>query len=509
MRRASIAAAAVLLSSFVDCAYAPRNIRTLAQPAEVATLDKRAPYLKAHLRDGSVYVLTKWMVDEASRTVTGEGDLLGPNRRVRESGPLTVPIASVALFEANLVPDSLALQEKTVVAGISGAVTLGCLAMPKACFGSCPSFYTSSSDGAGELLQAEGFSTSIAPSLEATDIDALYRTRVDGQRFEVQMRNEALETHVVRHVHLLAAPRPPGGRVIATQTGEFRQALDLGEPLSCAAAEGDCLPAVRAFDGLERVSRTDGTDLATRETIDVRFEGSGERLGLVIGARQTLLTTYLIYQTLAYMGTSASAWLAEFERSDPILIDRAHAIRDILGGIEVLVPDGNAGWTPAGMVHEVGPLGTDVKVVPLPPLAGPVHLRLRLTRGHWRLDFLALARLGESVTPTRLLPVEVTREGAGRVDASAKGSLTTLPGDAYRFVYRLPTGPEGYELFLESRGYYLEWLRQEWMAEENPEQTLRILWNPRQALVDLAPRFKEEEPALEGAFWRSRYVRQP
>ena len=489
------------------CVYPPRIDRRLVPPDQAGALDRQAPFLKAHLRDGRVYVLDKWAVDEGGGTVTGEGELQGPDRRPRQYGAFTVPIASVALFETNRVPDSPSVQDRAVITGVSAAVTVGCLLMPKACFGSCPTFYAGGGEGAP--LVAEGFSTSIAPSLEATDVDALYGVRPRGRRFEVRVTNEALETHVIRHAHVLAAPRPPGGRVVAVAEGDLRQVMDLRGPSSCAAEDGDCRETLAAPDGRERTSLADGRDLAAQEVIELGFDGSPQGpLGLVVGGRQTLLTTYLFYQTLAYMGSSAGEWLAHLERGGPAspVVDRVHALRDILRGIEVLVPDGAGGWTSAGEVHETGPLASDVKVVPLPPLGAAPRVRLRVTRGHWRIDWLALAHLGERVTPVRLPPVEVRRETGERVEAFASRPLTTLPGDAYRLVYRLPPAPDRYELFLESRGYYLEWLRQEWLGEEDDAAVRRLLWDPRQALRDLAPAFHARQAEMEKAFWSSRYA---
>ncbi|MEP7228190.1 MAG: hypothetical protein ABI785_12560, partial [Gemmatimonadales bacterium] len=62
------------------------------------------------------------------------------------------------------------------------------------------------------------------------------------------------------------------------------------------------------------------------------------------------------------------------------------------------------------------------------------------------------------------------------------------------------------ELFLESRGYYLEWMRREWLAEENLALAAQILLDPAGALRTLAPAFKRQEPEMERLFWNSRYV---
>lgn len=89
-----------------------------------------------------------------------------------------------------------------------------CLVNPKACFGSRPTFYAW--DGERMALQAEGFSASVCPVLEARDIDALYKAKPKSQDFELRVTNEALETHVIRYANILAVPRPASGRTFAT-----------------------------------------------------------------------------------------------------------------------------------------------------------------------------------------------------------------------------------------------------------------------------------------------------
>jgi hypothetical protein len=390
-------------------------------------------------------------------------------------------------------------------------LTIYCAANPKACFGSCPTFYVS--DSAREQLQAEGFSASITRALEARDIDALYRARPTSRDFKVRMTNEALETHVVRYVDVLAAPRPPSGRVFATSDGVFWQTSKLVELSHTMAPEGDCLETLRAFDGRERFSATDSTDLAAREIIELEFATiPAGNYGLVIASRQSLLSTYLFYQALAYMGRSAGSWLAALERQDANTRERSRGVNRVLGGIEVLVQDENGAWITAGQTSETGPLATDTRLVPLPYLpAGDTKIRLRLTRGHWRLDYVALAQLGEQVAPMRLRPVKVYRgdivdENAKKLLLDSASALTTFPGDEYTLVYRLPEDFGRYELFLESRGYYLEWMRDQWLKEENPARAARMFLDPQGALRAMAPEFKKLEAEMEKTFWSSRYA---
>ena len=470
-----------------------------------ATLDHKSKYLKAHLGTGELYLLSDWSVDDAQKIVSGTGDRLDANRQVIEHGKLSLAIDSVALFETNVISKSPRMRALSVMTGVTAAVTALCLASPKACFGSCPTFYAS--DGEKPSLQAEGFSASVLPSLEETDLDALYRARPAAREFVLRMTNEAQETHVVRSVRLICAPRPEGTRVFATANREFWQSSLLVAPSECHAPEGDCRRALRAFDGVERFSVANRDDLSRHETIDLEFDApsDGASLGIVLAARQTLLSTFLLYQTYAYLGTRATESLAALERK-PRPADSAGGIARLLGGIDVLT-DTEAGWRLAGSFHETGPLATDTQLIPIQRARGSKQrVRLHLAEGLWRVDYVALARLDRRVEGRTLQPTEVHAADRAADLPSFSSPLVTLPGDSYTFLFSLPADFANQELFLESRGYYLEWMREEWMHEESRVRAAMMFLTPHLALRVLAPEFKKIEPQMESRFWNSRYA---
>ena len=491
----------------------PMLKRKLTAPAQFQSLDSRSPYLKAHTHDGKVYILSSWKVNSENQTVTGQGELLNINREILETGELTIPINSVAIFETNTQDIPPEVRVRAVVyfaaAAVVGIGVYG-LSQPVGSYGSCPTFYVS--DGNRPTLQAEGFSASVAPVLEASDVDALYQARPTQRHFEVQMKNEMLETHVVRHVDLLTIQRQSGGRVFQTADGTFWETETIVEPSAAAAPEGDCLPLLRAVDGQERFSEADSEYLATREILDLEFEsvpvGSN---GLVIAARESLMSTFLFYQGLSYMGRSTGQWIAALERADTNVKKAVTGIGQTLGGIEVLLQDDTGQWVSVGEVKETGPLAVDVHLVKLPAIKHErVNIRLRLTKGHWQLDAVKLVKLGEQLEPVRLSPIAVNQNGVSADEAhqlltDRKAVLTTLPGDIYTLVYQLPKDFENYELFLESRGYYLEWMREEWLTDENPALAAMMLFNPERALRVLAPEFKKVKVDMEKKFWGSRY----
>lgn len=509
VRLAALAMIAVVLGA---CAY--KVERHISGPSELPDLDSKAEYLKAHMHDGGLYVLTYWNVSDTARRVTGRGTQLDYNRRVLNTGPFDVALDSVALFETNAVRVSSSIAPLTVMTIGTAAVGIYCAANPKACFGSCPTFYL---PGEGGRILAEGFSASVSPALEDTDLDALPSVRAEKGVVRLDMRNEALETHVVRWVDLIAVPRGREARAYSLTDGTLRLGSATVPPSSCTGPEGDCLTRVARMDQLERTSLADSVDLAARESLELEFQVdrsmAGRSLGIAIGSRQSLLPTYVLYQGLAFLGTRAGEWLAALERGDASTQARTVGIGRVLGGIDVYAMDAGARWDLAGSIQETGPLATDVRVVRLPegPRGDVVRVRLRLTRGMWRIDQAALVALDESASPIRLRPSLVLRAGLPDTIAlarlrSSERQLVTLPGDAYTLVYDLPDPDASYEFFLESRGYYLEWMRAQWLAEENSLRAAQMFFDPAGALRTMAPEYKRVEPDMERMFWSSRYA---
>jgi len=472
----------------------------------LATVDHKLPYLKVHMKNGDLFVLSEWQVNEPRGELHGKGDHQGTDRVTLRSGEQSITLADVALYETNEISASPSIAALAIVAGASVALSIACLTNPKSCFGSCPTFYAPAGDE--PVLQAEGFSDAISPALETHDIDALWRTHVTDGRLTLRMTNEAYETHVVKRADVLAVPRPPGTRVLSTGDVLWL-ASGLVAPIGCTAAEGDCTELLTSVDGRERTSLSDEHDLAARETIELAFPplDAHGRTGIAIAARQSLVTTFLLYQGLAYLGTTAVSWLAALERGDATARIAGRKLQHIAGGIEVQVPSDN-GWRTVGEAYETGPLATDVHLVVLPDQVRGDRVRLRLPRGGWRIDHVARAVLAHPVTAERIAPRAIRgtlgpEYAAGRAPATGF-PIVTQPGDAYELDYAIPRGEV--ELFLDSRGYYLEWMRAEWLREERPLAALRMLLDPEQAMRDLAPAWKRLEPEAEQTFWRSRYA---
>jgi hypothetical protein len=471
--------------------------------------------LKVHMKSGELYMLQSWALDTAARTVSGSGRHYTLLRQQAHAAAVTIPLDSVALFETNKHTTAwpLGMQGVALMTTMGAYVSAVCLMDPKSCFGSCPTFYVEGQ--ATQRVQAEGFSASVARVLEERDVDALPRAGVQGRRVFVRMKNEAWETHAVRSVNLLAAIRPAHGRVFAAPDSHFYAATHITQPTACTAAEGDCLGAVARLDDVERRSAADSLDLAAREVVELSFDSAPlGRTGLVLTARNSLITTFLFYQSMAYAGRHMGAMVAAFERNGREFARSHFGMASLLGAIDVEVQVDGA-WRTVGTFGEHGPIAADTKIIPLPAdLATdrPLRVRLRMAKGNWRVDWAALAELGDTVSVTRIAPRMVERHG--REDRAALAALldtartlVSLPGDDFRLRYELPAPAQRLELFLESQGWYYEWQRQEWLAEEDAAMAAMALLDPARALRLLAPAYKAREDRMERLFWASRFNR--
>jgi hypothetical protein len=496
-------------------------IREIHNPTKFALPDSSRNNIKVHMKNGCLYLLDSYILMQNTDTLYGYGTyfnqyrkLVGFSERENGSQPFAISLNDVALFETNsLTGVKSKILSMSIVGVPTALISWYCILNPKACFGSCPTFY--GWDGEEMSLMAEGFSSSILRSFEKKDNDMLYWSKSQGKKVHIRLTNEALETHIIRYADLLILPHRYNERVFATEDNSFYRTSCIQRPARCVASEGDCREKVLQMDHQERFSPADTKNLACREYIEMSFDSVPEgNLGLIMGCRQTLLTTFLYYQSLAYMGNSAGYIAARAESGDRKMNKHINNTWDLLGGIEVFVQYSNGKWVKISQIEEMGPIASDIHLIPIPNSGTQkLRIKLRLTKGLWRIDYLALGKLEEKIEPVRIQPSSVI--GVNGEDNYVKTLLTdstqplvTLPGDVYDLYYDLPENSTEFDIYLSSQGYYLEWMRDEWLAEENFLKVSLLLAAPKLFMRITAPDFGKIEHTMEDSFWNSRYVKK-
>jgi len=498
--------------------------RELTQVEQIKNINPKREYLKIHLKSGNLYVLHSWKINESNRTISGLGNHLDFNRRIIESReatvnskkisgnfqPFEIPFDEIVVLETNDKGNNPGVAAMVIVGLATVPLAIYCLTNPKACFGSCPTFYVQK-DTISKLV-AEGFSSSISQSLEEKDIDLIDFPLNDGDPFKITVKNEALETHMIRSVNLLACKKTSGSRVLQEVDGNFYETSDLKAPLKAEYQSRSVLDEIGNKDVEEWFSLADSSNLAKKEDIFLEFENPGKEFGLIINKRQSLMTTYLFYHSISLMGRATSFYMTEMETRSHWLKKRISRMYVLLGGIEVSVLDRNQRWIPVNTVREAGPIVSDVHLIRLPKNnSKTVKVRLRMVQGLWRINMVNLATINHEVIPQRIAPDGVFQSSVKNQEALKKllhpdHYLVTFPGDVYRIDYPV-LYKKDHEYFIESQGYYIEWIREEWLQYENLRSAKKMLLNPSWYLKKMAPYYKSQEPEMEKVFWNSRYTK--
>jgi hypothetical protein len=465
---------AVLLSVTLSaCVFISRRM-------EVESISTRSPVsvaspVKAHLKDGSTVVYPSGV------TVTADA-LVGRGTRyeatlVNSTAVNTVALSDVVGMESYRTRTNGA-QSFLVSSLVTAGAVFGTAALAVAIFGSCPTVYSED----GKVEEAELFSSSIAPLFEGRDIDRLHAKGDDRGVVTLDVRNEAMETHYLNHLQLLAVEHDADEVVVPDARGA---PLVVRNPVAVAAATSrdgrDLRQALAGPDG--QFYRTDQriVDAATAKDMDdwidvtVPVDPGAKSAALVFRMRNSLLNTTLLYEVmLGPAGAASIDWLGEglMKISTAVELGRWHQQR---AGLHISVwRDGT--YQEVARVPDSGPISWHDVAAAVPVPAGETNLRIRLSylADHWRID-----RLGVSFSmrnaPARAVPLAsvTTRDGKRDETARARMSvpddeyLQTNPGQSFVARFDAGQGTSGKlrTFLLSSQGYYTEWIRGAWVRE--------------------------------------------
>jgi hypothetical protein len=464
----------ILLSfSLAACVFMSRRL-------DVQSISTRTPVtvsspVKAHLKDGST-VVYPWGVAVTADALVGEGSRHDATLKNATSVE-RVDLSEVLGLESYRTRTNGAESFLVSSLATAGAV-VGTALLAVAIFGSCPTVYSDD----GEVEEAELFSSSIAPLFEGRDIDRLHAQADARGIVTLDIRNEAMETHYINHLQLLAVEHGPGEVVVPNSHGTpivvgtprpaaiatSRDGRDLRDTLA-ERDERFYLTDRRIVDGASAKDMDDWIDLS------VPVEQGATSAALVFRMRNSLLNTTLLYEVmLGPSGAAAIDWLGEglTKISTAVELGRWHQRR---AGLHVSVWQ-NGGYREVARVPDSGPISWhDVAaVVPVP--ADETHLRVRLSylADHWRIDQLGVSFATRDAS-ARSVPLSTVTGRNGKVEATAFANMSapddkylqTNPGQSFvaRFdAGRMPTG-RSRTFLLSSQGYYTEWIRGSWVRE--------------------------------------------
>jgi hypothetical protein len=258
----------------------------------------------------------------------------------------------------------------------------------------------------------------------------------------------------------------------------------LNAPLSAVDREGRQITGVLDLpDGTSwgtdtaQLQRASLDDFEDHVDLEFKTPEDSDRVALVFRLRNTLLNTVLLYDVmLKDQGLRALDWLG---RDLDRFFDKAKLglwYRDRMG-MRISVWDGDT-YRQVARVGDQGPIAwKDVAVILPVPDSDRMRVRLSFVVDNWHIDWVAVSPEVQraEVRTIPLAQVEVPDGGplAGGLENLAspdESYVETRPGESLHVKFDVGDAPEGRTrtFLLAAQGYYIEWMRHDWLKEGSP-----------------------------------------
>jgi hypothetical protein len=455
-----------------SCIIVQTHVKSLdKQKLSLSKTFKIRSATKAHLVDGSVVVFAKGF-KLSDETLFGSG--LKWNLSRSASHEVTqVPLDSVAALEYY----SKRFEGLMFLASLPAA-TVGAAALAVAIFGSCPTVY--SFDGEDYHLEAETFSYSITERFETNDLDRLdYGEVIDGV-YSLKVANEALETHYINQLTLLTADHPPSFEAMPNEKHEI---VLFGRPnpiLRATSKSGnDVLRQIESRDDLwyqsDSATTSELAQQVTQDWIDLEVPKpvNARKMQVGLRLRNTLLNTVLFYDViLRAQGIAAVDWLGS-TASNTLYAWRFYKWYKKHFGLRIQVFDGEELWDDV-RIGDTGPIAWHVQGAELDvPKGNTARLRLSFLPDNWVIDWVGISfHRSEDVRVAAVACEEATALNGQAIytliEKKDDRYLVTHPAESHILNFKVGPVPPGMQrsYFLKSRGYYIEWLRRDWLKTD-------------------------------------------
>ena len=495
------------------------GIGCIVQNAQVRPLDPKNPPVevkspvKAHLVDGSTVLYPNGVRLENNVLVTpGIRYQLGSSTSV---GSGRIPIDSVVGMEAfDTGVNTAGSVIMSLGVGVLGTVAAAGLLV--AIFGSCPTFYA---DSAGtQVLQAEGFSYSIAPLFEKRDVDRLHLTPTADGRVILYVRNEALETHYINHLELIEVAHEPGETALPDQQRQPVLVSGITAPARVRDRAGrDLAEIVRAPDGVlfssypETVRGVSTADLDDYIDMTMAAPTDADSVAVLLDMRNSLLNTVLLYDhMLGAPGIRSLDWVNRDLDHIGNAIEMGQWYNSRMG-MRISVLDGGK-YRQVARISDSGPIAFRDNAIVVPAIRSggdSVRIRLSFTADNWRIDAIRTATVLRRPGGTRIVsatrvkmtdPAQNSPALAALRDAD-ESYLITSPGQSFSVEFDVGQAASGTRTYmLASQGYYTEWVRGTWIKNASGKA-----FAPSDAsLVEAIRDWRSKQPDMENQFYSTR-----
>lgn len=505
---------------FFSCTYISTNVYKFDGTAQDAAIQSPT---KVHLYDGSMIVFA----DGFTMTETNvEGTGIRYDLSRQKKRPIqTIPKDSVAFIEYY----EIKMQTGPFLAGL-GAPLLFLAAIQnedihKAFFGCCPTVY--SLHEGQYMLEAECFSYSISPRIEAYDLDRVDHGQITDGTLYLNVRNEALETHYINQM-----------KIIVVEHSEEYESFPLNRPF--LETKDRIILFGRETPLLEATSKTGrhvthllaGRDSEWYESDSLLLEEiqynvekdwldihtavppDAEKMVVALRFRNTLFYTVEFYDVLLDgFGAHAVDWMG-VNMHDPLYLLQLYKWYQKYYGIQVELWSDNK-IKAKEFIDDSGPLAWRQVAFELPvPDENSAKIRLNFLPDNVMIDWVGISY--DSPTAFAQHQVEcseirdVRREGGELSPAMLQNNddryFITQPAESYQLTFPVGEEPAGQKrtYFMHSRGYYIEWIRRDWFEQQRDNENTFVFQMDESSIRQAAQQWIAKKGEFETLFFNSK-----
>lgn len=520
MRKVIILHLFPLIILFSSCQYPILKINEI----DKSTLSKETIIkepVKVYLKDNSVVVFNAGFVLK-DKKLNGEGSRYYFNGKAnlgQQNFPIDSAIAITTIISdipASRSVGSFLMGITSVPLSFSG---IYCLVCPKCCFGSCPTIYTSLND---KEIKAELFSSSIGKYLKANDLDRIAELKEGRNDFSITVTNEALETHFIDKLKLKAVYHKKGSSVYNNSKGDFVSISNPGNNYDAVNAKGEIItPDLLIDDGVyyrtsnkSEINKNQDNGSFDFVELKIRKRNDVDHIKILFKYRNTLLSTILFYDiVLASQGIKAIDWLNKID-NDEIYSNEFKQVYDIFSGIKLSYYK-NGNWIKITNLPDAGPLSWKylAENIDVSGMGEEIRIRLDFFKDNIMIDYIGIDNdltpddfKTVDLTPTKILlnQRDATEEIMNAISDIDEKYLITDPGDKINLNYEIENREDQQiTFFIESNGYYKEWIRGNWITNNNSNYIFNLA-DIQGTIRQLQSSWIENREIIEAEFFRTR-----
>ena len=481
--------------------------------------------VKAHMDDGTMVT----MKEGFDRQIFYDSVFLIPKEfgikydlyRTSHDTVTKIPFSDVAFLET--VTDHL--DETAFFSSLPGTV-FTYVVIHVAIFGSCPTYY--SLGGREEHLEAEGFSYSISEKFELGDLDKLRRAEVQDGIVNLKIKNEAYETHYINQFQLKEVQHKPSFEAVPYEKENFLLGRDHKVFLTNNSAQIISARNSKGLNVLDLVREKDNTfyqsgsefipevlaNTDSRDYIDLSInpEGNKGKLFLHLKLRNSLLNTVLFYNVLLdKQNYRAIKWITDDSNKNLYAYQFYKWYKKYFGlTVEV---ERNGNYVEMGRIGDMGPISwAETGLVVDVKKNEPVNIRLSFLPDNWQIDYVGVSFTGDEDPPIQTH--HISSLSAKDLDSTLIKNKLSQDDEEYFVNYPGHSIDVGFEVgktdestkrswFIYSKGYYIEWLRNNWLEPKMGESVQKEISLDAELIPELYREWQNVKTDFEELFFET------